>query len=134
MKGRPTKLNKATITKAKSYLESEYIQAGDIVPSVAGLAHYLGLSRSTLYEYKAQNAEFSDTLERLATSQERLLLNGGLTGNFNATITKLMLSNHGYSEKQAIDHTSNDNSMTPNIKVEFIDPVQASEFYRDFMQ
>ncbi|MDF7480882.1 DNA-packaging protein, partial [Proteus mirabilis] len=45
--------------------------------------------------------------------QEMKLINSGLAGDFNATITKLMLANHGYSEKQEVDHTSSDNSMSP---------------------
>lgn len=47
----------------------------------------------------------------IVQEQERQLLNGGLTGQFNAAITKLMLANHGYGERQTIDHTSSDNSM-----------------------
>lgn len=36
-----------------------------------------------------------------------MLINGGLQSDFSAGIAKLMLANHGYNEKQAIDHTSN---------------------------
>jgi len=51
------------------------------------------------------------------------LVNKGLTGDFNATITKLMLANHGYSEKQSIDHQLSDSSMSPKpVRVELVSP------------
>ena len=37
--------------------------------------------------------------------QEKDLINKGLTGDFNSTITKLILTKHGYSDKQDIDHS-----------------------------
>ncbi|MDF7387072.1 DNA-packaging protein, partial [Proteus mirabilis] len=56
--------------------------------------------------------EFSDTLDGIMAFQEMKLINSGLAGDFNATITKLMLANHGYSEKQEVDHQSSDGSMS----------------------
>lgn len=110
--GRPSELADCLV-KAKEYLLGDYETFGDVVPSVAGLACYLGKSREAMYEYARNNKDFSDTLESIKTMQENKLINKGLTGEFNATITKLMLSNHGYSEKQEIDHQSSDGSMTP---------------------
>ncbi|MEN7471298.1 terminase small subunit, partial [Providencia stuartii] len=49
----------------------------------------------------------------IKTLQENRLINKGLIGEFNPTITKLMLANHGYSEKQEVDHKSSDSSMSP---------------------
>ncbi|WP_334468197.1 DNA-packaging protein [Arsenophonus sp. PmNCSU2021_1] len=97
--GRPSKLA-MSLEKAKDYLNGEYKTVGDVVPSVAGLACYLGISRSTAQEYAKENQEFSGTLEAIKTIQENSLINKGLTGEFNPTIIKLMLSNHGYAEKQ----------------------------------
>jgi len=47
--------------------------------------------------------------------QERTAVNRGLDGTFNSAITKLILHNHGYSDKQAIDHASTDGTMTPTF-------------------
>jgi hypothetical protein len=44
-----------------------------------------------------------------------LLIDGGLIGDFNPTITKLMLTKHGYSDKQEVDNKSSDGSMTPKV-------------------
>ena len=117
--GRPSELAECLI-KAKEYLLGDYETFGDVVPSVAGLACYLGKHKSSMYEYAKQNKEFSDTLEAIKTLQENRLINGGLTSSFNPTITKLMLANHGYSEKQSIDHQSSDGSMSPQAKEDAI--------------
>lgn len=105
--GRPSKLAESLI-KAKEYLMGGYETVGDVVPSVAGLACYLGISRSTAQEYAKENAEFSGTLEAIKTLQENKLINKGLIGDFNSTIVKLMLSNHGYSEKVTNELTGKD--------------------------
>ncbi|WP_166506701.1 DNA-packaging protein [Sodalis glossinidius] len=99
--GCPSELAQS-LEKAKAYLLGDYEKLGDVVPSVAGLACYLGISRSTAQEYAKENEEFSGTLEAIKTLQENRLINKGLTGDFNATITKLMLANHGYSDKQEL--------------------------------
>ncbi len=73
------------------------------IPSVAGLAVYLNIARSTVYKWADENDDFSDTLEQILAEQELEALNKGLTGDFNATITKLVLANHGYADKQATE-------------------------------
>ncbi|HCT3692519.1 TPA: DNA-packaging protein [Proteus mirabilis] len=115
--GCPSKLTDELIAKAKEYLYGGYESFGDVVPSVAGLSCYLAIARSTTYEYAKQDSvqgrEFSDIVEGILSLQENKLINGGLKGDFNASIAKLMLAKHGYSEKQEVDHTSSDNSMSP---------------------
>jgi len=88
--------------KALDYLENYEEVHGDSIPSVAGLAVSLGVAKSTVYLWKGLHDEFSDTLDRIMTSQERKALNNGINGVFNATITKLVLANHGYSEASTI--------------------------------
>lgn len=130
--GCPSKLTDDLIAKAKEYLYGGYKEHEDsVIPSVAGLACYLGLARSTVYEYGKQGSdlgrEFSDTLEGVMAIQELKLINSGLTGKFNPTITKLMLANHGYSEKQQVDHQSSDGSMTPSAPVYNVVKVKKDE-------
>lgn len=116
--GRPTKLTDELISKAEMYL-TDYPSNGDIVPTVAGLSVYLDIAKSSIYKYRDESARFSDTLERIESLQESKLVNGGLMGDFNATIAKLMLSNHGYSEKQVVDNTSSDGSMSPQAAPDY---------------
>ncbi len=110
--GRPSKFAES-LAKAKEYLMGGYETVGDVIPSVAGLACYLGVSRKTVYNYGEQSEEFLHTLDGIGAMQENKLINKGLTGDFNSAITKLMLANHGYSDKQQVDHQSSDGSMTP---------------------
>ena len=99
---RPTVFDKAMLTKAARYLSDFNRADHGLIPSTAGLALHLNVARSTLYEWADKHPEFSDILERIQAHQEKELIAGGLGGAFNATITKLMLSKHGYVEKQEV--------------------------------
>ena len=68
----------------------------EVIPTIEGLSVYLNVSRSTVYKWKGDNAEFSDILEDLMARQAKELFSNGLTGDFNPTITKLILTKHGY--------------------------------------
>ena len=117
--GRPSLFNQEMIERAQEYVwffqqpksVEEMENDVEVIPSVAGLALYLGVVRSTLYEWGKQNKDFSDTLASLQDVQEVSLLNGGLRGRFNAQISKLALANHGYSDKPVIDEK--DEQATP---------------------
>lgn len=102
--GRPTKYNDNILKKTKEYIKN-HAKYGDVVPNVAGLCCELGINKVTVYDWAKQEdkKEFSNTLDELQQKQERLLLSGGLSGENNAAITKLMLCNHGYSDKQEIE-------------------------------
>ena len=98
---RPTSYNQELLETAKQYVfnHEEY---GDLVPSIAGLADAINIRRSTIYAWAKHEdkQEFSDTLDQIENKQHKKLLTGGLTGDMNPTIVKLMLCNHGYSDKQ----------------------------------
>lgn len=98
--GRPTDYTQEIIDKAKSYL-TEWENQGQVIPSVAGLASFLKIARSTIYEWATHEdkAEFSDILEGILSLQEEIALNKGLSNDFNSTIVKLLLGKHGYSDK-----------------------------------
>ena len=117
--GCPSKLDDELIAKAEEYIY-DFRSNDDVVPSVAGLACYLEISRSSVYNYKGQSNRFLDIVERVELLQEKMLINGGLMGDFNASIAKLMMTKHGYSDKQEVDNTSSDGTMstqplTPDI-------------------
>jgi|SRR5690554_5760429 len=110
--GRPSKYNPDLQALADRYI-FDYHEQEDVIPSAAGLCVWLGISRSTLHEWERIHLEFSNTLDAIRSLQEKIALNKGITGEFNSTITKLVLANHGYSEKQDLNHVSEDRSMTP---------------------
>lgn len=119
--GRPTLYNEDMQKRADNYVhvyddKVEEGGCGEAIPTAAGLACYLGVSKVTCYEWAKHYPDFSNTLAEINTCQEQRAVNCGITGVFNSTITKLLLANHGYSDKQAVDHTSSDGSMTPKGK------------------
>lgn len=144
-RGRPSLYTPEIIDKAKQYLaecedeeidyESEYYQepqghGGSLrrsarpiirvkMPTVGGLARYLGVARSTLYEWKETYPDFSDIMEALGAEQEDRLINNGLSGDYNSTISKVLLTKHGYRE--GIDNTSGDKPIK-NVEVVIVPP------------
>ena len=127
--GRPSIYTPELVKRARGYLTS-YQDMGDEVPTVAGLACVLGVVRDTCYQWASdpEKAEFSDILKELAQRQERVLVNKGLKGDFNAPITKMMLTKHGYSDRVENDHTSSDGSLAPlRIVIEAAPPNDDSQ-------
>lgn len=109
------------IEDAKAYVGGKYRSAGDVVPSIAGLSVYLNVSRRVLYDEAERSPAFREIMEQIKTLQESKLINGGLGGDMNPTIVKLMLAKHGYVEKTATDLTSSDGSARlPAIQVTFV--------------
>lgn len=100
-KGRPTNYNAELLEKAREYLEG-YESYGDMIPSNEGLCDVIGINRSTLYRWRDEEGkeEFKDILDAINRKQQRVLINKGLSNDFNSTITKLVLGKHGYHEKQ----------------------------------
>jgi len=104
--GRPTSYSQEKLELTFDYLENFKDVYDDAIPTIAGLACALGVAKSTVYLWKGLYPQFSDALDRISTSQERHTVNGGITGVFNATISKLILHNHGYSDNSTVEQTT----------------------------
>ncbi len=98
---RPTKYNKAILEKTNKYLK-EWENQGDMIPSTEALSDYLSVSRKTLYNWGDEYPEFLHMLDELQSLQAKVLINNGLSGAFNAAITKLVLTKHGFSDKREL--------------------------------
>lgn len=83
------------------------------MPSKGGLAFHLKVSRETLYQWARENKEFSDIMEEMSSKQEEYLINKGLSGDYNPTIAKVLLTKHGYRE--GTDVTTNDKDLPTPI-------------------
>jgi len=106
----------------------DYEMHGHAVPSVAGMAVVVGVSRSTLYRWAEENSEFQDILDAVNEMQEFKAMNGGLTNTFNAQIVKLLLGKHGYHDKMDADLSSRDGTMTPKpTRIELVAPGDDNE-------
>ena len=102
-RGRPSKYT-PELQEAADYYAANYREFDDEVPSLVGLADALDIHTSTVHDWANHDDKpnFSDTLDKISRVQHRVALSKGLRGDFNAAITKLLLHNHGYSDKS--DH------------------------------
>lgn len=84
------------------------------LPTIEGFAHYIGVPLSTLDGWRGKidiNGElvhkgFSVAIEFLKEKQKEKLIQSGLSGEYNPTIAKLVLStNHGMREKNESEVT-----------------------------
>ena len=102
--GRPRLLTPELMEKAESYL-TQWEAIGDKVPSIESFALYVGIARTTVYAWSNENDEFSYIVERVNAGQARELMNRSLSGELNASISKLLLHKHGHSEKSEVINT-----------------------------
>lgn len=112
--GRPTKYCPEVLQDAREYLEGGYLANGKVIPSTVGLSLFLGVSRQTLENWAdiPENSEFLDILDAIQSTQQELLLNSGLDGTFNPSITKLVLGKHGFQERSETTHQGGDKPIT----------------------
>lgn len=108
-KGRPTLYNDSTIEQTLWYIEN-YHTLDQVVPSIEGLAVHLKVGVRTIQDWANDETKqgFSRTLEDLKAKQATVTLNKGLDGTFNSAITKLLLHNHGYTDK--VQHSGDDDA------------------------
>lgn len=73
------------------------------LPTIEGLALYLGIDKTTVYEWEKTYAEFSHDVKRVRALQAERLINSGLSGDYNPMIAKVLLTKHGYNDKTDIN-------------------------------
>lgn len=99
--GAHSKVTPELLRKAKAFVEGEWKKYNKTVPTVEMLAKHLNLTRQYLYELP----QLSDTLEQVQREQASMLIDRGLTNEYNPAIVKLLLSSkHGYVEKQQTEN------------------------------
>lgn len=126
--GRPTEYKEEFIERVDKYLEENQDSYNEFVkqkneekgyeifdrgltvklPTIEGFALFIGVNKTTLYEWEKKNIDFSNALEKIRTEQQERLINSGLSKEYNPTIAKLILSsNHNMVEKTQADVTHN---------------------------
>jgi len=131
---RPTKYNEETIPKTIEYMTGGYQDHGHIIPSIVGLAtSVFCVSQKTIYNWaeKEENEDFLHILDVLKDIQQQTLISGGLSGGFNATITKLVLAKHGYADRVETDQVIKDERFDYN---DLTTAEEASRVYSDRMK
>lgn len=82
----------------------------DNAPTISGLAYYLGFSdRRSVYDYKEKD-EFTHTIKRAVLRCEKYCENQLLTGNGGSGAI-FWAKNHGWSDKQEIEHSVNEEAI-----------------------
>lgn len=147
--GRPTDYKEEYIQKVEEYLEenqdkdvqelsglsakgTELYRNKTVVslPTIEGFALFIGIPRRTVFDWKDKYPEFSHSLEKILAEQQKRLLNKGLSGDYNPTIAKLILSsNHGMREKTETDITTGGKPIE-NVSINGMKPEQIDEYLK----
>jgi len=118
--GRPTKYKEEYLDSVTEYLNEcvdNYKEKKVLLPTIEGFARFIGVNKTTLYEWCKDNEDFSNALDNIKVEQQTRLINNGLADTYNSTIAKLILSsNHGMREKS--DVTTNDKDLIPETFTE----------------
>lgn len=103
--GRPTSCDEKFLEMARDYLEN-FDKYGDVIPMIAGLACATGVWREMIHDWGnyegdcPTRSKFSYIYREIMSAQEKTLLNGGLTREFDAKITGKIMAKHGYHDAQ----------------------------------
>lgn len=133
--GRPTKYGDEMLQRTKEYIASceeehevryrpklgdkgeilnePYIHYNPKIPTIEGLAYELKVNKTTIYEWENAFEIFSNVIDELRNKQASQLVNKGLSGQYNSTIAKVLLTKHGYRE--GADLTTNDRDLPTPI-------------------
>jgi hypothetical protein len=99
-------LEKVRLRSENGYEKIDYVLRVNL-PTIEGFARFIGVNKTTLYEWDKKYPDFSNSLDKIRIEQQTRLINEGLAGNYNPTIAKLILSsNHGMREKTEQDITT----------------------------
>lgn len=86
-----------------------YCKETEIPPLLVGLSQWMGICKSALYRYIKGDFDtdlnrFSKILELAKDYTEHDKIINGLSGKYNASLTKFVLeNNYGWSEKKAVE-------------------------------
>jgi hypothetical protein len=103
--GRPSKYQES-ITDAEVVEYCKDIVKKKLCPTLVGLSLFLGIGVSTMTEWRKKYPSFAAVVEIVEGLQHEFLVQGGLTGDFNAAMAMFILKNkQGYRDKQDIEHS-----------------------------
>lgn len=87
------------------------------LPTKERFAFSIGVHRSTLIEWANTHPEFSYAIKNAEDLQKDILIQNGLTQSYDKTFAIFVAKNvTDMNDKQQVDHTSSDGSMSPKGK------------------
>lgn len=118
--GRPTKYDIQVIDKIDEYLTTTGREQTTL-PSIEGLAEYLGFTVKTLYNWSAKYPEFLQGLKKVEEHQRKQLMDDGMYGGkeVNASMAIFLLKAlHGLKDQPTIVQQFN---VGGKMELEFIE-------------
>lgn len=109
--GRPTSYTPEIIEATKQYIancndiaedKENGIRKQVNLPTIEGLAYEIKVNKDTIYEWCKVHPEYSDIIDELRAKQAKSLINNGLSGDYSQVIAKVLLTKHGYIDKQDV--------------------------------
>ncbi len=135
------KTNKCTcsqdhVDKGMAYINGGYLE-DEVVPTSDGLAIAMDVSRMTPYNWKEMDSnqfknEIAYIMDRVQALQGKMIVSGGLSGQFHPAFAGKLVGNHGFNQSSTIDLKSSDGSMSPK-EITVTDPIEAAKQYLDIM-
>ncbi len=138
--GRPTSYNDEIPGRVQEYLSLCVDETKDVIsgesekftsykqktivklPTIEGLAVYIGVHKDTINEWSKTHPEFSVVIHTLKAMQAERLINMGLSGDYNPVIAKVLLSKHGYADRTELTGADGSDLMPPVVKIEVVKP------------
>jgi DNA-binding XRE family transcriptional regulator len=97
--GRPSLYDDEYVEIVEQYISECGNKEEYELPTIEGLARYIGVTKQTMLNWGKEHKDFLDALAKLKDQQAVELINKGLNNKVNPTIAKLVLSaNHGMRE------------------------------------
>lgn len=119
--GRPTKYDESILEKAQEYIDSCEDSGREVnLPTLEGLAYHLKVHKDTIQEWRKVHEDFSVLMGDLLAKQAKRLVNSGLSGRYNPTIAKVLLTKHGYREGVETDITTKGDKIQNSLSAEAI--------------
>ena len=103
-RGRPTKYKEDFPEKVRYYTDNfDTIEEDTVIPTVAGLSLYLGITKQSIYDYAEQYPDFLDSVKYLQSRAEKILVSSTLNRKFAEKFATFYAINClGYSDKREI--------------------------------
>jgi hypothetical protein len=109
--------------------EEGWKSKGEIIPTLAGLAVHLKVSKECVSRWrkKEKYEKFDQLCARVQSEQELMLISGGLSKTYDASLSKLLLHKHGYSDRIETDNKHNHTVKKAPPVIQFVDDPEPTE-------
>ncbi|MDQ0825411.1 hypothetical protein QFZ60_001584 [Arthrobacter sp. B2I5] len=88
------------------------------LPTFERFASSIGVTMSTMWEWKQSHEEFSNAYSQAQQLQEQMIVGNAMAGRYVGSFAQFYLKNkHQYVEQSQIDHTTDGKPMTALVEI-----------------